>query len=92
MTARSPLSVELTAIAELVAESLHGATTLPLAKLYARLVHARDEAICLEARAGARTDVVRGLIADLANQCTELATHAALLPIPGIPETKGTMQ
>ncbi len=77
MANSTALSAALTALAESVAPALEGKTMPSPAALYAALIRARDEAVCLEARASARDASVHRLVAQVDAICTETAAHAA---------------
>lgn len=71
------LSAALTALAESIAPALEGKPMPGPATIYAALIRARDEAVCLEARASARDDTVHRLVAEVDAICTKTAAHAA---------------
>ena len=87
------LSTMLGALAESIARGLEGKPDPTPSQVYAKIIRARDEAVCLEARAGARDAAVHRLLADITSQCGELARIAAT---PGLLQDaerqEGTMQ
>jgi hypothetical protein len=77
MATMTALSSALSALAEQVAPALEGQALPSPATLYRALIRARDEAVCLEARASARDDSVHRLVGQITTICTETAAHAA---------------
>jgi hypothetical protein len=76
MAASTALSTSLAALAERIAPGLEGKAVPTPAELYSAIIHARDKAVCLEARAGDRDRQVHALLKGVSTMCEELGNLA----------------